>query len=142
MSDVNEILKFLDEKESELNELIKVAADVLGFELHIPGKLPSELEPALLFYVKRATVLRSRIEKLEAQTMSLIQYLKSSCIAGLEWRINPVMLQSVNDLLTQLKAAINYLDATNREIVRLVDKIYNYKIQLNYNSPALFYERR
>jgi len=141
MSDVNEILEFLDEMESELNELIKIAADVLGFELHIPGKLPSELEPSLMFYVKRAAVFRSRIEKLEAQTMSLIQYLRDACIAGLEWRINPVMLQSVKDLLTQLRAAINYLDATNREIVKLVDKIYNYKIQLNYNSPIL-YERR
>ena len=142
MSEPKEVLEFLNAKEEELNEIMGQAADLLGFELHIPGRLPSELEPSLLLYVKRAKVLRDRIEKLERQTRVLIKYLRDSCISGLEWRINPIMLQSVVDLLTQLKAAVNYLEQTNKKMVELVDRIYDYKIKLNFNSPAPFYERR
>lgn len=139
---MSELLEFLDEKQRELEELESQAADLVGLEVQIPGKVPQELAASLIAYQKKITVLKRQIKRLTAQTRLAIAQARNSHLAGLDWRLNPLLPQYIEDLLTQLRAAVNYLQETNAKLSELVGRIYDYKIKLNFNSPAYFSERR
>ncbi|MEM3480648.1 MAG: hypothetical protein QXP84_07455 [Candidatus Korarchaeum sp.] len=141
MERVPHILSALDEEERKLNELIVRAATLEGFQLEAPGKIPDELIPSVVVYLKRISVLRISIDRLVKTNRALISSCREAILSGFHWRINPMTLSYIRDTNVQLEAAIRYLEETNEKLRELVDRVYEYKVKLSFNQ-AFGGERR
>ncbi len=99
---MSELLDWLDEKEKELEGLKARASDIVGLEIQVPGKIPQELSLSILNYQKRVEVLKSQIERLSGNAELIIAEMRAKIVAGLEWRIDTLAPQLLEQTLTQL----------------------------------------
>ncbi len=137
-----ELVEWVNERLDELEELESKATDLMGIEIIQPGRIPRELIFSYVKANKRREVLVRRIERMKIQLRTALSEAKDLITSGQEWRIEPFFVTFIDNLMSQLRAAIGYLEKTNKELKEHEEKILEYKIKLNFNSPSFSYERR